>query len=152
MRIYRKEVNKIRKKSFSEIEGAIWIIEIPFSVVGGMVLFLFGNVKLLIFTSKSRSLSKGALRGMIAHELSHFSIFQKGGWWGFWKHVFTLNKRRFVAIEKRTDRLAIKRGYGKDLITLKDEVGELLSGTRQEKYLDNYLTVSEVRDCMKKNC
>ncbi|MEX0920331.1 MAG: hypothetical protein WDZ69_01980 [Candidatus Pacearchaeota archaeon] len=147
---YCKEVNDIRKKSFPEIKGAIWIIKIPFPIPGASVLWILPNLNLLAFSTKCKILSRDVLRGLIAHELSHFSTFQKGSWKGFWKFVFIATKEEAVKMEKATDRLAIKKGYGKELIATKKKAKQILTGTRWEHYLDNYLTEDEVRKYMKK--
>ncbi len=53
-------------------------------------------------------------------------------------------------MEKATDRLAIKKGYGKELIATKKKAKQLLAGTRLEHYFDNYLTEEDVRKYMNK--
>lgn len=152
MHNYRKEVNSIRKKSFPEIKGKIWIIKIPFPIPGGAAIWLFPNISLLAFSTKCKVLSKNALRGLIAHELSHFSIFQKGKWRCFYlsfiKYLF--NHKYRVKVEKKTDRLAIKKGYGKELIEVKIEAKKVCKGTRYEKISGNYLSVEDVRKYMRK--
>jgi len=150
MHNYLKEVNIIRKKSFPELKGVIWIIKIPFFIPGAAVMWLLPNLNLLAFSTKCKILPKNVLRGIIAHELSHFSIFQKSSWKGFWKFFFTLTKKKFVRMEKATNRLAIKKGYGKELIATKKKARQLLRGTRWESYLDNYLTEEDVQKQMGK--
>ena len=150
MHNYRKEVNHIRKKSFPEIRGSIWIIKIPFPIPGAAIMWLLPNLNLLAFTTKCKILPKNALRGLIAHELSHFSIFQKGSWKNFWKFFFTATKEEGVKMEKATDKLAIKKGYGKDLIATKKKAVQHIKGTRWEHYLENYLTEKEVKEYMEK--
>ncbi len=150
MHNYRKLVNDIRKKSFPEIKGKIWIIKIPFPIPGGAAFWLFPKVNLLAFSTACNKLGKKVLKGLIAHELSHFSIYQKGTWGEFWKFVFTLNKKKNIANERQTDKLAIKKGYGEELIATKVEAGRLLKGTRWERMGDNYLTVEEVKEELKK--
>jgi hypothetical protein len=140
MHNYRKEVNNIRRKSFPELKGAIWIIKIPFPIPGAGVMWILPNFNLLAFSTKCHILSKKVLRGLIAHELSHFSIFQRGSWKGFWKLLFTANKKEIIRMEKATDRLAIKKGYGKELIATKKKAKQLLAGTRWGSYFDNYWT------------
>jgi len=148
MSSYRRLVDKIRKKSFPEIQGSIWIIKIPFPIPGAAVLWLFPKVNLLAFSSKCKILNKTSMTGLIAHELSHFAIFQRGTWRGFWKLFFTASKEEVVRYEKDTDKFAIKKGYGKELIATKKSAKKLLKGTRWEKMLDNYLTIDEVKKQM----
>ena len=132
MHNYRKEVNDIRRKSFPELTGVIWIIKIPFPIPGGAAIWPLPKINLLAFSTKCKILSRKVLRGLIAHELSHFSIFQRSNWKEFWKLFFIkyLNKKERVKIEKATDRLAIKKGYGEELIAMKRKSKQLLKGTR----------------------
>jgi len=147
----RKEVNSIREKSFSEIKGYIWVIQIPFPIPGAMIMWLLPRLNLLVFTNKCKALPKNALRGLIAHELSHFSIFQRSKWKDFWKFFFTSTKKEMVKMEKYTDEFAIAKGYGKDLVATKRQAVKHLKGTRWESYLSNYLTEEEVKECMNRS-
>tara|TARA_Y100000310_G_scaffold345210_1_gene462702 strand:+ start:895 stop:1332 length:438 start_codon:yes stop_codon:yes gene_type:complete len=143
-------VNGIREKSFPEIEGAIWIIKVPFFIPGAMVFWLLPRVNLLILSTKCDKLRDYVTRGMIAHELSHFSIFQRKKCVDFWKFFFSSEEGGARRNERKTDRLAIRKGYGNELIAVKKEAMEILRGTRWEKMLDNYLTVEETRAYMKR--
>jgi len=149
---YRKEINSIRKKSFPEIKGKIWIIQIPFSIPGAGVFWLFPRLNILALTTKCHKLKKSALIGLLAHELSHFSIFQRKKWICFYlifiKYLF--NHKYRIKEEKKADRLAIKKGYGKELIATKKKAKQLLTGTRWESYFEgNYLTEEDVRKYMR---
>ncbi len=73
---FRKEVNLIRRKSFPEIKGVIWIIKIPFFIPGAAAIWLLPNLNLLAFSTKCKILPKNVLRGLIAHELSIFLFFK----------------------------------------------------------------------------
>ena len=153
MHNYRKEVNNIRRKSFPEIKGKIWIIKIPFSMPGGAVFWLFPRLNILALTTKCHKLKKSVLIGLLAHELSHFSIFQRKKWICFYlifiKYLF--NHKYRIKEEKKADRLVIKKGYGKELIALKVKANKLLKNSRWKKHFsDNYLTVEEVRKYMGK--
>lgn len=147
---FRKEINSIRKRSFSEIKGRIWIIQIPFPTCGAMALWLLPNLNLIIFTNKCKTEPKNALRGLIAHELSHFAIFQKKNWKYFWRYFFIATKEEGVKMEKATDKFAIKKGYGKDLLATKRQAVKHLTGTKWEHYLSNYLTEQEVKEYINK--
>jgi len=74
---YRRLTNKIRKDSFPEIKGRIWIIRIPFPIPGGVAFWLLPKISLLGLSTKCRILNEKVLTGLIAHELSHFSRFQE---------------------------------------------------------------------------
>ena len=152
MHNYNKLVKEIRKKSFPEIKGKIWIIKIPFSMPGGAVFWLFPRLNILALTTKCHKLKKNVLIGLLAHELSHFSIFQRKKWIGFYlifiKYLFNYKYR--IKEEKKADRLTIKKGYGKELIEVKIEAKKVCKGTIYEKISDNYLTVEDVEKYMLK--
>lgn len=152
MRYYRKLVNDIRKKSFPEIKGRIWIVEIPFFIPGGLALWILPKISLLTLTNKCKGLSKKSLTGLIAHELSHFSLYQEKRWIQFYPDVmkYIFSRKYGVEIERNADKLAIKKGYGRELIAIKIKAGEICKGTRYEKMSNNYLTVKEAREYMKK--
>lgn len=144
----KKEVNKIRNDSFKEIRGIILILEIPFKIPGAMVFWLLPRVNLIIFTNKCRKLPKEALIGLISHELSHFVIFQKNKWRDFWKFLIKATEKEGIRMEKETDKFAIRRGYGRNLIKSKEEARKTLRDTKWEKYLGRYLTEEEVKEYM----
>ncbi len=144
MQNYRKLVNEIRKKSFPEIKGHIIILEIPFAIPGAAIFYIFPRLKLMVFTNKCKELSKNPLTGLIAHELSHFSRFDKKGYWYYWKYFLFVYGEKARKEEKETDKLTIRKGYGKEMIATKRKAEKLLKGTKWEKYLDNYLTEKEV--------
>ncbi len=147
---YRRLVKDIRKKSFPEIKGFIWIIKIPFPIPGASIMLLLPRLNLLAFSTACRKLNKKVMVGLVAHELSHFSIHQRKSWVEFWKFYFTATKKQSIRDERKTDKLAIRKGYGKEMIATKTKAIELLEGTKYEKKLDNYMSVKEVKDYIKK--
>ncbi len=157
MHNYKKLVKEMRKKSFPEIKGKIWIIKIPFSIPGGAVFWLFPRLNILALTTKCFELKKSVLIGLLAHELSHFSIFQRKKWICFYlffiKYLF--NHKYRIKEEKKADRLAIKKGYGKELIEVKIEAKKICKGTKYENFVhekisNNYLSVKDVEKYMSK--
>ncbi len=142
-------MREIRNKSFPEIKGVILIIKIPFPIPGAAVFWLLPKVNLLVFTNKCEKIGKKALVGLIAHELSHFSIFQKGNCRGFWKLFFFGDLKRAIREERKTDKFAIRKGYGKEILATKVAAEKLLKGTKWERYLDRYLSPKEVREYMR---
>jgi hypothetical protein len=150
MKKYKRLVKEIRKKSFPEIKGIILIIRIPFPIPGGATFWLFPRINILAFSTACKKLDKKVMTGLIAHELSHFSIFQRGTWFAFLKFLMKINKKRMIENERETDLLTIKKGYGEELIATKIKAKELLKGTIYEKVFKNsYLTAEEVRKKMK---
>ena len=148
---YRRLVNEIRKKSFPEIKGFIWIIRIPFPIPGGVAMWLLPRINLLGFSTKCRIINEKVLTGLIAHELSHLSLFQEKRCLDFWKLFFSSTHEQIVREERGADILTIKKGYGKELIATKREAKKLLTGTKWEKHLKGkYLDEKEVKDYMKK--
>ena len=142
---YHKEVNIIRRKSFPEIKGIICIFKIPYKIPGAVVLQLFPRINLIAFSTKCKMLPKPAFNGMIAHELSHISLNQNEKRKNFKKWLSELTDEERINMEKSTDLLAIRKGYGKELIETKKEAKRFLTGTKWEHYLDNYLTENDLK-------
>ncbi len=149
---YRKLVKEIRKKSFPEIKGRIWIVKIPFPIPGSGVLWLLPRINLLAIASPCDKLNKKVVAGLMSHELSHFSLAQRKKWIYFYPHLikYIFSSKYRIEEERMADTLAIRKGYGEELIALKVKANKLLKNSRWEKFSDNYLTVSEVKEYMKK--
>lgn len=151
MKRFRKTIEKVRKKSFPEIKGRIWTMQIPFPIPGAAVFYILPWIKLILFTNKCKELTDKVLVGLIAHELSHFSRFDsKGGFFYYWKYFFFVWGEKGKIEERETDKLTLRKGYSKELLELKVEAEKRLKGTKWEKYLDNYLTGSESKAYVKK--
>lgn len=157
MHNYNKLVKNIRKKSFPEIKGRIWIVKVPFFIPGSGVLWLFPRVSLLVIASPCDRLSKKIITGLMSHELSHFSLAQRKKWIYFYPHLirYIFSSKCRIEEERMTDTLAVRKGYGKELIALKVKANKLanklLKNSRWKKHFsDNYLTVEEVREYMLK--
>jgi hypothetical protein len=142
---FRKILNKVRKNSFTEVKGIIMTLKVPFSIPGAAVFYIFPRLKLMVFTNKCNNLQEESLEGMIAHELSHFSRFDKKGYWYYWKYFFFIYGKEAKKEERETDKLAIRKGYGKQMAKTKLDAERILKGTKWEKYLDNYLSSKEVK-------
>jgi hypothetical protein len=109
--------------------------------------------KIIRVSTKSKKYSKSALKGMFAHELSHFSIidsmnlFQNLSY--FWRLPFSKKVR--ADFERKADILAIKKGYANELIALKkeDAKGRTKKDLKQ-KYSRGYLSPEEIRQYSRK--
>ena len=160
MKRIKKRMIELRKKSFPEIKGKIFILEVPFQIPGGMSLCPLPSFNILLLTNKCKRLSNDVLTGLIAHELSHFSRFNRKGSLWFWKFLLFPKKGERAKEEREADKLAIKKGYGKQIISMKIEAEKIISGTKWEKFLELYLlkdslsksyfSVNDVRNYMKK--
>ena len=115
-----------------------------------MAFWLLPQINLLGFSTACKKLNKKVITGLIAHELAHFALFQEKRWIDFWKLFFSSDKEKGIQEERKTDKLAIRKGYGNEMIATKIEAKRLLKGTKYEKILDNYLTVNEVKKYMRK--
>ena len=102
-------------------------------------------------------MKKKVLVGLLAHELAHFSIYEKISilkFYGIYFKALTNKKflRKYVVMdERRTDKLVIKKGYGKELLATKIEAKRICEGTKYEKRLNNYLSVKEVQKILKRD-
>jgi hypothetical protein len=153
MHNYKKIVGQIRKKSFPEIKGKIWIIKIPFLIPGAGVFWLFPRVNILALSTKCSILTKKELRGLIPHELSHMSNYQKNKWIGFCFDLlkYICNRKYTIENEKNADLLTIKKGYGKELVAIKKKGSQICKGTKFEKIFNHYMTVDEVEQHIQKS-
>jgi uncharacterized protein YjaZ len=77
MQNYKKLMNQIRKKSFPEIKGKIFIYRIGllFGLAG--TLSLPFHLNFIFITPKLNNKSKKYIKGILAHELSHISRNQE---------------------------------------------------------------------------
>ncbi len=135
-----KIINQLRKESFPEIKGYVTTVKIPFPIPGGMSLYLLPWFKIMLLTTKCDKLPRDVMIGLVAHELSHFSRFDKKGFWWFWSSILFPKKGEWKKEEKEADKLAIKKGYGDNLYLTKFEAERLLKGTKWEEYLGDYLS------------
>ena len=121
MKKYKKIVNYLIRKSFPILRGKKIYISYLFiskKYSGGAVWILpFWRV---LFVNKKRKFTKKQLIGLFAHELGHFELFQKRGWFGFlFVLLFYWTSSKFrKKEEERVNKLIIKRGYAREYYDL----------------------------------
>ncbi len=111
---YKKIVNELIIKSFPELKDKkIYIYEFNsrkyYGEAGKFIIRRLGISKSL------RNAKLILIKGLLAHELSHLSIFEERN---FLKRIsdikYWFNKKRRTKEENNTIRLAIKKGYAKE--------------------------------------
>jgi beta-lactamase regulating signal transducer with metallopeptidase domain len=144
---YKKIVNQLVKKSFPELnnERIKIILFSNFKNSAAAVDLMY--YKIILVNSKKRY-TDSALKGLFAHELSHFSIitnmnfFDKLSYFLFW----TFSKKIKSDFERKADILAIEKGYAKDLIALKNEAFKGKNKTHLERiYKKGYMSIKEIK-------
>jgi hypothetical protein len=141
---YDKEINEVINHSFPSLKGHRIIVFENNKIYGarGIYLYFFS-----VFVFGRKTSKRGVSKGGLAHELSHIEMFKK---WGFWKSAFLSFLQFFSTrirrkIEAGADRMAIQKGYGKELYiarrrTLTD------SNERIKKMVDKYyLSLDEIK-------
>lgn len=157
---YTKIVNTLVRKSFPSLKGnKILILEYPtwiywanaFTFIHPSCYFIFINKKIRKFDRKSAS-------GLLAHELCHFetegktkNIFQAVFHYLKINLSWVFNTSLSRSIERKTDLLTIKKGYGGQLLSFNSKTSKGLSKIRlQKRYSRGYLSLEEIKIYMKK--
>jgi len=159
---YKKIVNSLLKKSFPELKmEKIKIIEYP----NWLIFWANGFVYKLpfswgIFISKTeRQLNRKALIGLLAHELCHVEQDKKiikNFLFGFFQSLFVdlswaFDTKTSRIVERKTDLLAIKKGYGRELLELVLFQGKKSSKRKSAKtHSRGYLSPQQIKSYMKK--
>ena len=141
------------KKSFPEIKAKLK----SFNSQSFMASRPFGNY---IFYDKRQlnkyKFSKLALRGILAHELAHKIQAKKAGFiekiMVFTHQKFRLfdnpNKKR--ELEREADTIAVKMGFGKELIQAIKESKDNFDKERFIKFKKTRLSIKEIKELMGK--
>ena len=159
---YGKIVGELIRKSFSELKNEkIKVIEYP----NWLIFWTNGFVYKLpfswcIFINKTeRGLSRKALVGLLAHELCHIAQDKKiikSFLFGFFQSLFVDLSWAFDTplsrkVERTTDLLTIKKGYGKELLELALLQEKKNSEEKSVKaHSRGYLTPKQIKQEMKK--
>ena len=144
----KKLVNKIIKKSFpilKEKEINLYYSKIKYQFSGGAYWILpFLRV---LFINRKRNFTVKELKGLIAHELCHFEIYEKRGWIltiinGIWYYLSPKFRRKE---EDLAEKLAIQKGYARETYVLTLKVQKIKKNI--SKY---YATANEIKSYAKK--
>lgn len=140
---YQKIVERLIEKSFPILRNTkIKVAEKSMKSKARAIYFLW--VTKILISPKLRKYSNRVLKGLFVHELCHFEQFKE---WGFIRTALgSLLSLIFLKYrekkEKATDLLAIRKGYGKDLILTKRTLGH-----RKKRF---YLSPEEINKYMEK--
>lgn len=151
---YRKIADELIKKSFSILKNKlIFIFEKKDKKLYYGISYDFVLFKHIGIFKRSRKHSKKALKGLLAHELSHLENSTKMGFYRkiiyFAKWFFS--KQTKAEYETMADILLVKKGYGREYSQF---LTESLKGKNKE-YLKRreergYLSLKKVKEYMKK--
>lgn len=147
---YQKIVDELVEKSFPSLKNEKIIVK-------EKDMKSFARADYLPFLKRIRvglmlrKADNKTLAGLFAHELCHFEDFKKKGYLitfiCYILHKFSDKFRR--KLEKETDRLTIRKGYGNELIKITSFVNK--RRTKKRKHFEkNYLKVEEIKQEMKK--
>ncbi|MHA1550173.1 MAG: hypothetical protein ACTSXV_01825, partial [Alphaproteobacteria bacterium] len=80
------------------------------------------------------------LEGLVTHELAHFEIYQQRGWIKtlFFEIVYWISPNRRKKEEEQTDKLAIKRGYAKEIYAIAKKLNK-------KKIRKHYMSPKEIK-------
>ena len=108
---------QVRNKSYNDLNSLskLRIEKMGFS---GYSSPFTGDVYINLDVINDNVYSKDAIIGTVAHELAHQVSYRRRSFFGkvifLWNYYLSLKKRRIV--EDEADRIAIERGYGRELI------------------------------------
>jgi hypothetical protein len=139
---YKKIVKEIVNKSFPLLKNRrFYVIRFKSKNYSGGAFWLLPFLRLIFITK--RKFTNKQFVGLISHELSHFEIFQKRGWLisifitiCYWLYPGFRRKE-----EIKADKLAIRKGYAKELF--------LFRKNQSKKLISNYLSLKQIKSYAK---
>ncbi|MEK6757670.1 MAG: hypothetical protein AABX88_00940 [Nanoarchaeota archaeon] len=144
----RKLMNRIIKKSFLLLnDRKIFLFEFNFKKYeGGTIRLPFFDI---IIISKKIKHDKKRVIALFAHELSHLERFKKKGWKKYIleESLYWFNDKIRIDEDNGADKLAIERGYGKELYYSRIKSNKNKKRKSITKY---YLTPKEIKSYAKK--
>ncbi|MEN9626482.1 MAG: hypothetical protein RL557_810 [archaeon] len=150
---YEIILNEIQKKFPCPIR--IQLLSKEFSGTARVLWNPISGYRLIVNPQKIKNMNSSAVKGLIAHELSHVEQFLG---YNLFRRMYEAfieylrinylstirNQKTIDAIESDADYRAIKRGYGKELIAL-----IRFEQVKKIKYKNKYFSVAEVKRIMK---
>lgn len=147
MHYYRKIVERIRKKSFPDIGGRVFIVKLRILPAWAFFIWIFPSVRLILVNPLYlNKLRKYELKAIIAHEFAHAIQGKRWGYFLFWINFFryaTYDKKFRSKVEVEADKMTIDRGYFKGLYS----VTKKLKAHRKSKI---YMNLEEQKKYYKK--
>ncbi len=152
---YQKMLKELIKKSFPKLRGKKILI---YESDNKKFKSYFADTGYFIFFwrirtgKKLRKLPDEFLKGILAHELSHIEIFGKRN---FIRKIISGLKYFISRVsrekeEKSTDRMAIEKGYGKELYSFRKYNLSVADKKTKERIRKYYLFPEEIKKHMKK--
>ena len=130
---YQGIANELVRKSFSELRHhKIWVYEShskrfdKYALADTIYMIFFSIIRIGTIL---REFPEKSIRGIIAHELCHVEIFKKRRFFDklFSGLKYNLSKKAQISEEHKTEKLAIRKGYARELYQAK-KVREGLRG------------------------
>lgn len=150
---YRKIIDHLVNKSFPLLKGRkIHVYEksdLKFTA-DTLSLLSWSRIRL---SPKARELSNRELQGILAHELSHIETYcRRGHVKGLLSQLMyglQISEEKIIEEEHLTDKIAIDRGYGKQLYEQRRWAEKRMNESYQ-KFKHRYLSSEEIKDYMNK--
>lgn len=107
----------------------------------------FGRFVLILDKSKLEHASEYELTGLLAHELGHLEAYSAMNWisFGFFTVRYVLSDQYVETIEKNTDRTAVAKGFGEELLAYRTYRLAHSSGEEHAFLETRYLSPEEIR-------
>lgn len=144
---HKKIVKELITDSFPKLKGRkIYLVSINLGQFSGGVFWLLPNIRLIFIHPRTEKWNKKLLTGLLSHELCHFEITQKYGWIKtlYFEALYWITPSIRRKHERETDKLTIKRGYGRELY----EVAKRKL-YKNKKTMSYYLSPEEIRSYAK---
>ena len=141
--------NLVREKFPTLKKSGIKIINLKNDFSGAAIYLPFIRVIAINYKRFDKA-DEDVVIGLLAHELCHFEIFKKIGWWnyfvyGFKYWVLASDKWRTKS-ENEVDKLVIEKGYAKQLYEVKKFTNKNRKSKKYKNFKQYYLSAVEIKD------
>jgi len=147
---FRRVFNNIKDHFFLKntriklIFGSIWY--------GTAWSVRVGNYNFIkIDSNRYKKAKNSVIKGLLAHELSHAEYYNKLSFLNYIAFIikYTLSKRYRIKTERETDITTIRKGFGKDLLALRNYSYKYGKGKYLKILKRNYLSIKEIKQYIK---
>lgn len=147
---YQKIVNPLVNRSFPILRNETIYIKEKKMKYGAMArhwLFFYS----IEVGNKIKDYSKFQLKGGLAHELSHIETFKKQGFFlsAYKSFLAIFSSSLTRGIERETDMLAIGKGYGNQLYSMRERNLSEADKETRERIKKYYMSLNEIRQYMR---
>lgn len=142
---YEKIVKGLIEKSFPKLKGKKIILEEKETLnYRAHAKYIFSGLKIIVST-QLRSFPDWKIKRILIHELCHLEIFLD---WGIVRTninwlIYLMSKKYRIKIERESNELMIKKGYGKLVLTALKE--------NKKRGLNYSLSEKKIKDLMEKS-